>query len=98
MTYSSPDGLTPDTLPRPPESKRTGSQTLTSQPNYLRWIDYKIFLAMGLHSSAEKRPHEAQILLHHKKQKAKNMRQPLGRKMKEQNLQSGIARLHSRNS
>ena len=47
ITYSSPDGLTSDSLPHPPASVRTGGRTLTSQPNFLGWIDYQIFLAMG---------------------------------------------------
>ena len=33
--------------PTPPESVRTGGRTLTSQPNFLGWIDSQIVLTMG---------------------------------------------------
>ena len=45
ITFSSPDGLTPDSLPSP---QRVYRRTLTSQPKFLGWIVYQIFLAMGL--------------------------------------------------
>ena len=62
MTYSSPDRMTPDTLQRPQESEQTEGRTLTSLANFLGWIDYQIFLAVGLYSGAQKRQQEAQLL------------------------------------
>ena len=59
MTYSSPDRMTPDTLQHPPESEQTEGPKV---PNFLGWIDYQIFLAVGLYSGAQKRQQEAQLL------------------------------------
>ena len=47
-------GLTPVSLPPPPGSVRLEfGRTLTSQPNFLGWIEYQIFLSMGLRSRVE---------------------------------------------
>ena len=57
ITYSFPDGLTPDSLPSPPPPKECtdGRRTLTSQPKFLGWVVNQIFLAMGLRLRARTR-------------------------------------------
>ena len=55
ITYTSPrraDTWFPPLLPSPAAKERTGRSTLTSQPKFVPWMVYQMFLAMGFRARA----------------------------------------------
>ena len=51
IKYSSPDGLTSDSLSPTPSVCTDGRSYADVITNFLGWIDYQIFLAMGHHDN-----------------------------------------------